>query len=113
MSGEIDVLDPDNPKRVLILASNPTVSEPTGWPIGFWWAELTHPYWEFVEHGYQVEVASLDGGALEGDRWSDPRDDSGDSAADLISLGFINSPEHAKLVAEPKPLAEVAVEDYD
>ena len=113
MSGAIDVLNPEKPKRVLIVASNPTVSEQTGWPIGFWWAELTHPYWEFVEHGYEVEVASPEGGALEGDKWSDPRDESRYSADDLISLGFINSPEHAKLVAETKPLAEVRVEDYD
>ena len=62
MSGTIDILNPDNPKRVLVLASNPAVSEQTGWPIGFWWSELTHPYWEFVEHGYQVDVASPDGG---------------------------------------------------
>ena len=113
MSGAIDVLNPDKPKRVVILASNPAVSEQTGWPIGFWWAELTHPYWEFVEHGYEVDVASPEGGKLEGDKWSDPRDESGYSADDLISLGFINSPEHAKLVAESKPLADVRVDDYD
>jgi putative intracellular protease/amidase len=113
MSGAIDVLNPDKPKRVLVLASSPAVSEQTGWPIGFWWAELTHPYWEFAERGYEIDVASPDGGALEGDKWSDPRDDSRYSADDLISLGFINSPEHAKLVAEPKPLADVRVEDYD
>jgi putative intracellular protease/amidase len=113
MSGEIDVLDPGNPKRVLILASNPTVSEQTGWPIGFWWSELTHPYWEFVEHGYQVEVASPEGGKLEGDTWSDPRDEGRYSADDLISLGFINSPEHAQLVADSKPLADVRIDDYD
>jgi hypothetical protein len=35
--------------------------------IGFWWAELTHPYWEFSERGYRVDVASPDGGKLEGD----------------------------------------------
>jgi putative intracellular protease/amidase len=113
MSGAIDVLNPDKPKRVVLLASNPSVSEQTGWPIGFWWAELTHPYWEFVEHGYEVEVASPQGGELEGDKWSDPRDVSGYSADDLISLGFINSPAHAKLVAETKPLADVRVDDYD
>jgi putative intracellular protease/amidase len=113
MSGAIDVLNPDEPKRVLMLASNSAVSEQTGWPIGFWWAELTHPYWEFVEHGYEVEVASPDGGELEGDKWSDPRDESGYSADDLISLGFLTSPEHAKLVAETKSLPEVRVDDYD
>jgi hypothetical protein len=51
MSGAIDVLDPDKSKRIVVLASNPAVSQQTGWPIGFWWAELTHPYWEFTEHG--------------------------------------------------------------
>jgi putative intracellular protease/amidase len=113
MSGAIDVLNPDKPKRILILASNPAVSEQTGWPIGFWWAELTHPYWEFVEHGYRVDVASRRGGKLEGDRWSDPRDESGYSADDLISLGFINSPGHMKLAEESKRLADVRVDDYD
>jgi putative intracellular protease/amidase len=113
MSGAVDVINPEKPKQVLVLASNPAVSEQTGWPIGFWWAELTHPYWEFVERGYQVDVASPRGGRLEGDSWSDPRDESGYSAGDLISLGFISSPEHAKLVAESKPLAEVRVDDYD
>jgi len=113
MSGAIDVVDPDNPKRILVLASNPAVSDQTAWPIGFWWAELTHPYWEFAEHGYRVDVASPQGGALQGDSWSDPRDESGYSADDLISLGFINSTEHMKLVEESKPLADVSVEEYD
>jgi hypothetical protein len=58
-------------------------------------------------------VASPDGGRLNGDSWSDPRDESKYSADDLISLGFINSPEHMKLVEESTPLAEVKGEDYD
>lgn len=74
MAAGIDVLDPAHPKRVLLVASNPTVSKRTGWPIGFWWAELTHPYWELSQLGYEIDVASPDGGALEGDSWSDPRD---------------------------------------
>jgi putative intracellular protease/amidase len=113
MSGAIDVLNPDDPKRVLMLASNPAVSGQTGWPIGFWWGELTHPYWEFVEHGYQVDLASPDGGKLEGDKWSDPRDESGYSADDLISLGFITSPDHMRLVADSKALGDIRVDDYD
>jgi hypothetical protein len=72
-------------KKILIVASNPAVSEQTGWPIGFWWAELTHPYWEFTQRGYQVDIASPDGGALQADSWSDPRDRSGYSAEDLLS----------------------------
>src|SRR5919106_6467437 len=113
MSGAIDILNPERPKRVVIVASNPAVSGRTGWPIGFWWAELTHPYWELTQRGYEVEGASPDGGRLEGDSWSDPRDDSGYSADDLISLGVVNSPKHLQLVEQSKPLAEIAVDGYD
>ena len=113
MTATVDILHPDRPRRVLMVASNPTVSPVTGWPVGFWWAELTHPWWEFTEHGYVVELASPEGGELQGDSWSDPRDESGYSAHDLISLGFIDSPVHAGLVEATTPLGEVAVDDYD
>jgi putative intracellular protease/amidase len=113
LSASVDTLNPDRPKRIVIVASNPVVSEQTGWPIGFWWAELSHPFLEFTEHGYEVEIASPKGGPLQGDAFSDPRDESGYSAEDLISLGFVNSSAHMKLVEESKPLADVSVEDYD
>ena len=115
MSAAIDVLDPAKPKRVLIVASNPSVSEQTGWPIGFWWSQLTHAYWELSRHGYRIDIASPDGGPPEADSWSDPRDKSAYSAEDPISLGFVTSPEPAKLVQASKPLADVAVDvgDYD
>jgi putative intracellular protease/amidase len=113
MAATVDILHPDRPKRVLIVASNPTVSPVTGWPVGFWWSELTHPWWEFTEHGYQVEIASPNGGTLRADSWSDPRDESGYSADDLISLGFIESCRHARLVESTTPLAGVAIDDYD
>ena len=61
MSGNIDI---HSKKRVLIVAANPGVSPSTGWPIGFWWAELTHPYWTFTEAGYEVEIVSPKGGDL-------------------------------------------------
>jgi putative intracellular protease/amidase len=109
----VDILDPDRPTRIVILASNPAVSEQTGFPIGFWWAELSHPFWEFTERGYEVDIASPEGGALRADSWSDPRDKSEYSADDLLSLGFVNSPAHMKLVEESKPLADVRVDDYD
>jgi len=86
---------------------------PTGWPIGFWWAELTHPYWEFSTCAYAVDLFSPDGGSLKADRWSDPRDDSRYSAEDLLSLGFINSPDDMKLVEESGALVELDVAQYD
>jgi putative intracellular protease/amidase len=110
MSGAVDLLAP---KRIAIVASNRAISPTTGWPVGFWWAELSHPFWEFVECGFEVGVYSPDGGRLEGDAWSDPRDDSGYSADDLISLGFINSAEHMRLVGDSRPIAELDVDEHN
>ncbi len=113
MSAAVDILDPKAPKRVAIIASNPAVSEQTGWSIGFWWSELVHPYWEFIEHGYRVDIYSPDGGKLEADNWSDPRDESKYSSHDLISLGFLNSPEHVSLTDNSRPISRITLSDYD
>jgi putative intracellular protease/amidase len=102
-----------SPKRVMILASNPATSTQTGWPIGFWWAELTHPFWAFTEAGYMVDIVSPDGGALAADSYSDPTDASGYSASDLLSLGFMSSPTHKALVDSSKALGDVSMDDYD
>jgi putative intracellular protease/amidase len=111
MTAAIDVHGPA--KRVLMVASNPSTSERTGWPIGFWWAELTHPWWEFTEAGYEVTIASPDGGALQADSFSDPDDESGYSAHDLITRGFIASPHHAALVERTPALADVDEASFD
>ena len=55
------------------MLSNPAVSSTIGWPVGFWWAELTHPYFQFTEAGYEVELFSARGGPCEADAVSDPR----------------------------------------
>ncbi len=113
MSATRDLRNPDNPTRIAIVASNPAVSGRTGWPIGFWWSELVHPYWEFTERGYAVDVYSPDGGRLEGDSFSDPRDESGYSADDLLSLGFIASPAHRALVEQTPAIADLDLDRYD
>ena len=45
----MSLMDPNSvntrqPKRVAIVISNPATSTSTGWPVGFWWSELSHPY---------------------------------------------------------------------
>ena len=104
---------PGKNKRIALVASNPAVSEQTGWPIGFWWAELTHPYWEFSEAGYDVDIFSPEGGALQGDGFSDPEDESKYSAHDLISLGFKYSLDHMKLIQETRPISDIHLNEYD
>jgi len=78
-----------------------------------WIAELSHPYWEFVENGYEVTVASPEGGKLELDTWSDPHDESGYSAYDLISAGFLAMPQTKALIEDTVKLSDVNPADYD
>ena len=69
-----------------MVVSSPSVSKQTGWPIGFWAAELTHPMRVFQEAGYEVELVSTSGGTLEMDVYSNPTNPSGYSAHDVIHL---------------------------
>jgi putative intracellular protease/amidase len=108
-----NALNPKRPKRAAMVIANTAVSTTTGWPVGFWWSELTHPYFAFTEAGYEVEIFSPNGGKCEGDAMSDPRDASGYSASDLISLGFIATPKLAALVVNTRQVPEIAVKDFD
>lgn len=101
------------PRRVALVIANPAVSTTTGWPVGFWWSELTHPYLVFTEAGYEVEIFSPDGGACQADAMSDPRDASGYSASDLISMGFIATPALSALVEQTGRVADIDVARFD
>lgn len=101
------------PKRVAIVIANPATSSTTGWPVGFWWSELAHPYLAFHEAGYEVEVFSAAGGRCEADGMSDPRDASGYSASDLVSMGFLSTPALAALVADTRPASAIDVARFD
>jgi putative intracellular protease/amidase len=72
----VNPVDPDNPKRVAIVIANAAVSTTTGWPVGFWWSELTHPYYFLTEAGYAVDIFSPDGGPCEADAMSNPDDET-------------------------------------
>jgi len=113
MSANFNILNPNKPKRVLMLVANPAVSAQTGWPIGAWIAEISHPYWAFVEQGYQVDIVSPDGGKVEIDGFSDPRHESGYSAADILSLGFLTAPHTAALLDNTSAADSVNVAAYD
>ena len=108
-----NAVNPRRPKRIAIVISNPAVSTTTGWPVGFWWSELAHPYHAFRERGYEVELFSPNGGACVADAMSDPRDASGYSSSDLLSMGFIATPSLAALIETTRPSAEITLDAFD
>jgi putative intracellular protease/amidase len=108
-----NVVRPNARTRIAMVVANPAVSTTTGWPVGFWWSELTHPYLAFDEAGYDVEVFSPGGGRCEADAMSDPDDASGYSRADLVSRGFIHTPELKALLDDTRPVREIDVARFD
>jgi putative intracellular protease/amidase len=100
-------------KRVLIVVANPTTATTVGWPVGFWGAELTHPYYELTERGIEVTIASPNGGKVMMDTLSDPRDSSKWSANDLITMGFVNTPECMALLERTPALADLDLNAFD
>jgi putative intracellular protease/amidase len=109
MSAAVDMLHPERPKRIVIVASNPAVSRQTGWPIGFRWAELTHPFWELTERG----LASPEGRRPARRRLQRSARRVGLLGGGSDGLGLINSPAHMELIEASKPLAAVRADDYD
>ena len=98
---------------MLMVVANPTESTTTGWPVGFWAAELFHPLHAFERVRYDVTVASPDGGEVRLDALSDPRDESRWSADDVISMGALHMPEYADLLRDTPALAALDLDEYD
>ena len=101
------------PKQVLIIVANPGVSSTLGGPVGFWASELIHPYHEFINHGIDVTIASPEGGKVELDRLSDPRDESGYSSWDQLSLSYLQDREFSKLLNQTVSISELNPDDFD
>lgn len=99
--------------KILMVASSPSISDQTGWPIGFWAAELTHPLHVFQEAGYEIVLASTEGGEIKMDGYSDPRDESGYSAHDVVTLGYLQQPQFNEMLKSTPKITDVSVNDFD
>jgi len=109
----VDITNPDRRPRVLMVVANPGVSTTLGWPVGFWAAELFHPYHEFIQKRYDVTIASPEGGKVEVDGMSDPRDESRWSADDLVSMGALNTPEITAQLKDTPALRDLDLAQFD
>ena len=110
-----EVVDTTRRQRpaVLMVVANPGVSTTTGWPVGFWAAELFHPLHEFTKARYEVTVASPEGGRVAVDAMSDPRDPSRWSGDDVISMGSLHTAEIAALLERTPALGDLDLDAFD
>ena len=101
------------PKRVLFVVSNQVDPGPAGFAIGYWLAELAHPYWVFQQRGWTTTIVSPNGGAVVHDAMSDPEGGRFGPANDFLSIGFKHSARVAPLLAATGKLADAKVADHD
>lgn len=76
--------------------------------MGYWLAELTHPFWHFSERGCEIDFASPAGGKVKYDPMSDPFAENTWEPDDLVSKGFLTD---KALVA--KLFSTIALRDVD
>lgn len=74
---------------------------------------MTHPWLAFHEARYESIIASPAAGKLEMDALSDPRDASGYSAHDIVTMGFLHTPSCAPLLENTPALEAVDSARFD
>jgi putative intracellular protease/amidase len=92
-------------EKVLIVLTSHTELGNTGKKTGFWLPELTHPYYEFIEAGYTVDVASIEGGMA-------PLDSKAFEEEDEYHQIFLNDAQLMAKVMRSIPLANINPDDY-
>lgn len=91
-------------KILLVLTSHSELGD-TGEKTGFWLPELTHPYYEFQEAGFTVDVASIQGGIA-------PIDPKSLDEPDHATSRFLQDAELMAKVLRSLPLSAVDSSDY-
>jgi putative intracellular protease/amidase len=67
----------------------------------------------FQEAGYEVEIASTEGGRIEMDGYSNPMDASGYSAHDVITLGYMQQKGFMDMLSNTKSITDAGPARYD
>ncbi|WP_082859198.1 type 1 glutamine amidotransferase domain-containing protein [Microbulbifer sp. Q7] len=91
--------------RVLIVATSHEQMGDTDEKTGLWLSELTHPYHELKKAGFEVEIASIKGGAVPVDARSLADDDA-------VNFEFLASPQTRSLLDNTRKLADVSPKRY-
>lgn len=98
-------------KRILFVVSNPATLH--GFPVGFFAEEMTRPFFDFVQAGHEVVLASPKGGPVEFDGFSDPANAATQYPDDLVTLGFSHHPTFGTLMENTPSIAGIDVGAFD
>ena len=94
-------------KLLIVLTSHDQLGD-TGKKTGFWLEEFTSPYYEFLDAGADITLASPKGGQPPLDPKSDEQD-----AQTVTTQRFRNDKDAQKVLATTRKLSEVYESDFD
>lgn len=98
--------------KVLIVVASPRISPLTNKLVGFYASELTHAMWIFEEAGFEIEIASPEGGKVEMDSHSLPDSKDSINKHDKITIGYLATPGFKESLEKTKKVADVKESDY-
>ena len=99
-------------KNCLFVVTSVERVEPGGPLMGLWLPNLTHPYFELMQVGFESDIASPLGGVTPIDPLSHPASEYNVSRDDIVTQGFLAAPHHAAPLLHTRRLADVDPMDY-
>lgn len=95
-------------KRALFILTSHGDLGDTGKPTGFYWEEMATPYWALRDEGYEVELASVAGGAPP----ADPASADEDPRPEPVTR-FMDDSEAMAALRATKAITDVDAAAYD
>src|SRR5207249_6761047 len=99
-------------KKVLIVTTSNNVLGKTGYPTGVWLPEMTHPFSALQNAGFNITVASVNGGNVPIDPYSIPSNPQGTNRDDPITDKFLHTPADVAIINHTVPLSTTNPKEY-
>ena len=102
----------NTPKKVLIVTTSHNILGKTGYPTGVWLPEMTHPFSALQNAGFNITVASVNGGNVPIDPYSIPSNPLGTNRDDPITEKFLHTPADVAIINHTVPLSTTNPKEY-
>lgn len=99
-------------KRVLIVGTSHDILGDTGYPTGVWLPEMTHPYYALKNSGFEIDIATPQGGNIPIDPYSIPSYIYSTNRNDPMTEAFLRTPEDVSKINNTLQLSEINSSDY-
>lgn len=99
-------------KNCLFIVTSVDRLDPGGQSTGLWLWNLTHPYYELMQAGFESDIASPRGGVAPLEPLSHPASELSTSRDDIVTQGFLAAPQHAASLLRTRRLADIDPMDY-